>query len=132
MVIWPRLVLLLILINLPLLHLSFLSEILLFIRQWMESCPTDFVNTPSSPDNLSLLHPLTSQSAELAKAVEMVKRDPATEEEVDSKTAANGSSKGMCASYLLAGLDNFLQVCIKEPLRVSCLYTHHICFGESS
>ena len=51
------------------------SEILLFIRQWIESCPTDF-DSPSSRDNLSLLRPLAAHSAELAKAIEVVGKGP--------------------------------------------------------
>ena len=73
------------------------SEIVIFIRQWMETCPTDFDLT-SSHTHLTLLHPLTAQSAELAKVVEALKSSTGATEEQDGTmpTFPNGSAKGQC------------------------------------
>ena len=71
---------------------NFYSEILLFLRQWIESCPMDFDLT-SSPTHLSILSPLTAKSAELAKVIEALGRGTATEEQ-DSARLNNDSPKG--------------------------------------
>ena len=91
------------------------SEIILFVRQWMETYPTDFdPSTSSHTHYLSLLQPLTAQSTELARLVETIRhsKDTSTivssptliEEHAISRLRVNSSSKGECVCVWLCSI----------------------------